>query len=119
MVVQKRLGRVETTRYLVMDLTSGHLCIYRDPPPDIAVRQKHKRSKSAASRVKASMSSLVKSNNTSSVTELEDGHLCLAHISRERRPGPKQRRMTKIHEMRGDSWEPKIVVPPHVDWKIR
>jgi hypothetical protein len=117
MVVQKRLGRVETTRYLVMDLHSGHLCIYRDPPPDIATKQK--RPKSAASRVKASMNSLVKSNNISRVTELEDGHLALAHINRECRPGPKARRQTKIQELRGDSWEPKIVVPPHVDWKIR
>jgi hypothetical protein len=117
MVVQKRLGRVETTRYLVMDLKSGLLCIYRDPPPGIAAQQK--RPKSAASRMKASMNSLVKSNNLSRVTELEDGHLALAHINRERRPSPKQRRQSKIQEMRHDSWEPKIVVPPHVDWKIR
>ena len=118
MVVQKRLGRVETTRYLVMDLSTGHLCIYREPPPDIAAMQKQKRPKSAASRMKASITSLVKSNNINSVTELDDAHLPLAHINRERRP-ENQRRQTKIQSIRGDSWEPKIVVPPHVDWKIR
>jgi len=118
MVVQKRLGRVETTRYLVMDLTTEHICIYREPPPDIAAMQKQKRPKSAASRLKASITSRVKSNNIAGVTELEDAHLALAHINRERR-NSVQRRRTKIKEMLGESWEPKIIVPPHVDWKIR
>lgn len=118
MVVQKRLGRVETTRYLVIDLKTGHLFIYRDPPPGIAALQKQKGPKSAASKMKASITSLVKSNNISGVTELEDAHLALTHINRDSRPG-KQQMQTKIQQLRGDSWEPKIIVPPHVDWKIR
>lgn len=119
MVVQKRLGRVETTRYLVLDLKTGHICLYREPPPDIAAMQKRKRPKSAASRLKASMTSRVKSNSITNVTELEDTHyLALAHVNRERR-NSSQRRRTKIKDLRGDSWEPKLVVPPHVDWKIR
>lgn len=116
--MQKRLGRVETTRYLVLDLKTGHLCVYRDPPPDIAALQKQKGPKSAASKMKASITSLVKSNNVSGVTELEDAHLALTHINRDMRSN-KQRRQTKIQELRGDGWEPKIVVPPHVGWKIR
>lgn len=115
MVVQKRLGRVETTRYLVLDLTSGTLYIYRHPPPDIAAVRNRK--KSAGSRIKSSLSSLVNSNAMIGVTELDNLHL--THINRERRPNPKQRRQSKIQEMRGDSWEPKFVVPSHVDWKIR
>jgi hypothetical protein len=115
MVVQKRMGRVETTRYLVMDLVEGHFCIYRDPPPNIASAQNIK--KSTTSKIKASISSVIKSNSVSGVTELDS--MNLTHISREARPGPKQRRQTKIQELRGDSWEPKIVVPSHVDWKIR
>ncbi len=119
MVVQKRLGRVETTRYLVIDLKKGSICIYREPPPDIAAMQQRKRPKSAASRLKASLTSRVKSNNIANVTELEDAHyLALAHINRERRTSSNRRR-TKIKELRGESWEPKLVVPPHVDWKIR
>ena len=119
MVVQKRLGRVETTRYLVIDLKSRFICIYREPPPDIAAMQNHKRPKSAVSRLKASITSRAMSNNITNVTELEDAHyLALAHINRERR-NTAQRRRTKILELRGESWEPKLVVPPHVDWKIR
>ena len=118
MVVQKRLGRVETTRYLVLDLTTGHICLYRDPPPDIAVLQKKQRPNSAASRMKSRINSIVNSNSIS-LTELEDAHLALTHINRERRPGFKQRKLSKIRELRGDSWEPKFVVPPEVDWKIR
>lgn len=115
MVVQKRMGRVETTRYLVMDLVDGNFCIYRNPPPNIASMLNIK--KSTASKIKASISSVIKSNSVSGVTELDS--MNLTHISREARPGPKQRRQTKIQELRGDSWEPKIVVPSHVDWKIR
>lgn len=119
MVVQKRLGRVETTRYLVIDLKRGCISIYREPPPDIAAMHKHKRPKSAASRLKASLTSRVMSNNITHVTELEDAHyLALAHINRERR-NSTQRSRAKVKELRGESWEPKLVVPPHVDWKIR
>ena len=118
MVVQKRLGRVETTRYLVLDLKTGHICIYRNPPPATDSALQKQKPKSPASKMKASLSSIVKSNNVSRVTELEDAYLALTHINRDSRPG-KQRRQTKIQELRGDSWEPKIVVPPSVDWKIR
>lgn len=110
LVVQKRLTRVETTRYLVIDFQAGSISMYKKPPPKDNF-QPTSRSLSAPQKIMSSVtSSLSRSSSASCDGRGGKGPLTcenLAHMSRQARYLPS-----------GD-WDPKFTVPANVDWKLR
>lgn len=110
LVVQKRLTRVETTRYLVIDFQAGSISMYKKPPPKDNF-QPTSRSLSAPQKIMSSVtSSLSRSSSASCDGRGGKGPLTcenLAHMSRQARYLPS------------GEWDPKFTVPANVDWKLR
>lgn len=118
LVVEKRLTRVEATRYLVIDFNAGSISVYKKPPPkdEFSAMQKRSKSSPASKLISSVANSLTLTRSTSdeggsSMTKSTRGHTVtcenLAHMSR------KQRHFS------GGAWDPKFTVPSSVDWKIR
>ena len=120
LVVQKRLGRAEATRYLEMDMNKGSIAVYKKPPPKEGAD--NQRSKSVPSKLMASITpkSLTRANsdesgkgNTSTMFEN------LAHISREKRYAADSSKNKRKSIPGATVWEPKFMASSSVDWKIR
>mmetsp|Transcript_19924 Transcript_19924/g.41899 ORF Transcript_19924/g.41899 Transcript_19924/m.41899 type:complete len:1150 (+) Transcript_19924:42-3491(+) len=110
LVFQKRVAKVEKTRYLAIDLKSNSISLYKRPPPK-------KSGPVTASIVNRTVSTSGSqdnvdgsSGNVSLGGEEEKSQAVLAnlaHISREN------------YYSQDGTWEPKWTIPSSVDWKIR
>ena len=111
LVVEKRLTRVEKTRYLVIDFNAGSISVYKKPPPKDEFSAMQKRSRSVPSKFLSGVTSSLARSSSDEGRGCGKAHLTcenLAHISRQRRHFPG-----------GGAWDPKFTVPASVDWKIR
>ena len=94
LAVQKRLGHVEMTRYLVLDFNAGSLAVHRTPPPaDLTASGTRRRRNPLRLRAHCRAADLTAAN--------------LAHVSRQPR------------NLAFGVWDPKFTAPANVDWKIR
>jgi len=108
LVVQKRMTRVETTRYLVIDFHNDSVSVYRKPPPEHQLPAKVM-SKSVPNQLMSSVTASLKRSKSDErgggKSQLTSENL--AHISR------------KAKQFSGVLWKPKFTVSASVDWKIR
>ncbi|KAL7551869.1 hypothetical protein ACHAWF_015087 [Thalassiosira exigua] len=106
-VVQKRMSKLETTRYLVIDFNSGAISMYRKPPPKDGSAMAKRRS-APMNLISTLTSSLPLSRSSSDGAGCKD-LTCenLAHMSRNSR-----------QFARGE-WDPKFHIPPSVKWQLR
>jgi hypothetical protein len=105
LVVQKHLGRVERSRYLVIDFNAGSISVYKSPPPSSDVSATRERSLSLPSRLISSARPNFSRSRSTSEGVKEADHL--AHLSHESR------------DCERGIWEPKFTVPSSIGWKIR
>jgi len=107
LVAEKRITRVETTRYLVIDFHSDSISVYGKPPPKDEFSAKCK-SKSVPKKLMSNVTASLKRSKSDERGGIKNQLTCenLAHISREAR-------------LPCSSWDPKFTVSASVDWKIR
>jgi hypothetical protein len=108
LVVEKRLGRVERTRYLVIDFNDGSISVYKSPPPssDVTATQQRIQSRSLPSKLISSATSnfsMSLSTSNQGVRKAEN----LAHLSRQ------------VRDFERGTWDPKFTVSSSMGWKIR
>ena len=104
LVVQKRLGRVEKTCYLVIDFMAGSISVYKSPPP--SSDQPRSPSRSLPSKLLSSATpnfSRSKSDSGEGVRKVSN----LTHLSRQ------------LRDFERGLWDPKFTVPSSMGWKIR
>jgi hypothetical protein len=104
LVVHKRLGLVERTRYLVIDFRVGSISIFKSPPP--SSDQQRSSSRSLPSKILSSGSSNFsrsKSDSDEGVRKVSN----LTHLSRQ------------LRDFESGLWDPTVTVPSSMGWKIR
>lgn len=110
LVFQKRVAKVEKTRYLSIDLKSGSISLYKRPPP----KKSELASASIVNEIVSTRASRDNVNGSGGNVSGGGGEeksqavfANLGHISREN------------YYSRDGTWEPKWTIPSSVDWKIR
>jgi hypothetical protein len=102
LILQKRLGLVERTCYLVIDFRAGSISVYKSPPP--SSDQQHSSSRSLPSKILSSANfSRSKSDSDEGVRKVSN----LTHLSRQ------------LRDFESGLWDPTFTVPSSIGWKIR